>query len=146
MKMATLYKIFLKTIMVKELYTINVNEPLSKVWDIFKTYGIRYLPVVDDKGILEGIITQRDLYRIESPRITLDGELVYDKISLDGYILKYVMTKEVFTLSPDDTLETAIQAMLNEKYGCIPIVDEHKYVVGIITQVDILKAVAEYFI
>jgi CBS domain-containing protein len=144
--MGKLFKVLLKTIMTKELYTININEPFSKTWDMFRTYGIRHLPVVDDKGILQGIVTQRDLFRIESPRRTQEGELMYDKESLDGHILKQVMIKEVFTLLPKDTLGAAIEAMLSEKYGCIPIVNEQKYLIGIITQADILKAVAEYFI
>jgi predicted transcriptional regulator len=71
---------------------------------------------------------------------------MYDKESLDGHILKHVMIKEVFTLLPEDTLGEAIKAMIRWKYGCIPIVNEQKCLIGIITQADILKAVAEYFI
>ena len=144
--MEDLHKILLKTIMKKEPYTLNVDAPFSRAWDIFKTYGIRHLPIVDDKGILKGILTERDLYRIQSPRIAMDGELVYDNEGLDSHVLKDVMIKEVFTLMPEDTLATAIQAVIRGKYGCIPIVNEHKYLVGIITGETILKAVAEYFI
>jgi CBS domain-containing protein len=144
--MGALAKIFLNTVMTKEPLCIDIDEPFSRVWDMFQGNNIRHLPVVDEQGILKGIITQRDLYRVESPRVTLEGELVYDKMSLDRHILKYVMTKKVFTLSPDDTLRFAIQAMIHEKYGCIPIVDEHKCLVGIVTPVNILKAIAEYFI
>ena len=144
--MEDLHKILLKTIMKKEPYTLNVYDPLSRVWDMFKTYNIRHLPIVDDKGILKGILTERDLYRIQSPRIAMDGALVYDNEGLDSHVLKDVMMKEVFTLMPDDTLATAIQAVIRWKYGCIPIVNEHKYLVGIITEETILKAVAEYFI
>ena len=144
--MEKLYKIFLKDIMVKKPYTIDINEPFSKVWEAFKIYDIRHLPVIDSKGILRGIVTQRDLYRIVSPHITTESNLVYDKMDLDRYILKHVMTKEVITLSPNSTLRNAIDLMTVAKYGCIPIVDDNKYLLGIITQIDILKAVTEYFI
>ena len=140
------HRILLKTIMTKKPYTININEPFSDAWDMFKTYDIRHLPVVDDDGILKGIVTQRDLYRIQSPRVALEGELLYDRATLDSHILKTVMVKEVFTLLPDDTLGAAIQAMARERYGCIPVVDEHKYLVGIVTQANIFKAIAEYFV
>ncbi|MFA6610677.1 MAG: CBS domain-containing protein [Candidatus Omnitrophota bacterium] len=144
--MDKLYKIFLKTIMIKEPHVINIGEPFSRTWDMFKTYDIRHLPIVDDNGILKGIVTQRDLYRIESPRMTQDGELMYVKDSLDAHILKQVMTRDVFTLSPDDTLGTALDAMIREKYGCIPIVDDRKHLVGIITRANVLETVSEYFI
>ena len=76
----------------------------------------------------------------------MESNTVYDKMDLDRYILKYVMTKEVVTLSPNSTLRNAIDLMTVAKYGCIPIVDDNKYLLGIITQIDILKAVTEYFI
>lgn len=141
-----LHKVFLKDIMVKKACTINIDEPFSRVWDILRSLSIRHLPVVDDNGILKGIVTQRDLYRIVSPHKTMEGELVYDKMDLDRHILKYVMTKDVVTLSPEHTLRHAIDLMINSKYGCIPIVDDNNCLLGIITRVDALKAAAEYFI
>jgi len=141
--MEDLRKIFLKDVMINKVYTINIDEPFSRVWDIFRSLGVRHLPVVDDNGILQGIVTQRDLYRIVSPHRTMEGELVYDKMDLDKHILKYVMTKEVVTLSPDDTLRAALELMINSRYGCIPVVDENKYLAGIITQIDVLKMVLD---
>ncbi len=131
--------------MIKDPRTIDIDESFSKVWEIFKEYDIRHLPVIDNNRILRGIITQRDLFRIASPRITLEGELIYNKLDLDRHILKYVMTKEVFSLSADDTLGSIIKAMIYKKYGCIPIVDNNKFLVGIITQIDVFRAIVEYF-
>jgi acetoin utilization protein AcuB len=139
-------KILLKDVMVKDPCAIDIDESFSKVWDLFKQYDIRHLPVIDSSGKLKGIVTQRDLYRIATPRKTMEGDLVYDKADLDKHILKYVMTKEVYTLSPEDTLGSAVRAMLLNKYGCIPIVDDKKCLVGIITQIDVFKAVLEYFV
>ncbi|NQU74199.1 MAG: CBS domain-containing protein [Candidatus Omnitrophica bacterium] len=142
--MENLHKLLLKDIMVKEPFTIDIDDPFGKVWEMFRAHGIRHLPVIDDKGTLRGIVTQRDLYRTASPRKTMEGELVYDKADLDKHILKYVMTKKVVSLSPDQTLKNAVDLMVNSKYGCIPIVDSNKCLVGIVTQVDVLKVIAEY--
>ena len=144
--MANTHKVILKDIMTKDPYTIEIDEPFSRAWELFTEFNIRHLPVIDADRVLMGIVTQRDLFRVASPRKTLEGELVYDKLELDSYILKYVMTKEVFSLSVDDTLRSAIRAMMYNKYGCIPVVDKKKILKGIITQVDMLKAVAEYFV
>jgi CBS domain-containing protein len=144
--MENLYRIFLSDIMVKNPYTININEPFSEVWEVFNTYNIRHLPVIDDNKVLRGLVTQRDLYRIASPRKTIEGELLYDKMDLDQYILERVMIKEVHTLSAHHTLKDAIDLLTTTKYGCIPIVDDNKHLVGIITPLEVLKAVAECFI
>lgn len=144
--MDNLRRIILNDIMIKNPYTIDINEPFSQVWEMFNIYNIRHLPVIDSNKVLRGIITQRDLYRIVSPRKTLDGELMYDKMDLNKYMLEHVMIKEVHTLSGRHTLKNAIDLLTTTKYGCIPIVDDNKHLVGIITAVEILKAVAEYFI
>jgi CBS domain-containing protein len=52
------------------------------------------------------------------------------------------MTKDVLTLGPNDTLAKALNIMAITKYGCLPIVDENKKLLGIVTQIDILKAIA----
>ncbi len=130
--MITLNRIYLKEVMVTTPHTIGVEEPFSKVVEIFSTKKIRHLPVIDEFAVLRGIISQRDLYRITSPRKDEEGLLIYDKASLDKYVLKYVMTKEVFTLSQDDTLGKAITSMVTHKYGCIPVVDNEKHLLGIV--------------
>ena len=56
------------------------------------------------------------------------------------------MTKDPFTLGPLDTLDRAIDVMVSSKYGCILVVGEFKQLIGILTQIDALKAVAKYYI
>lgn len=141
-----LHRILIKDVMVPKPFTIGVDEPFSRVWDIFKIHKVRHLPVLDESRHLKGIITQRDLYKTISPRKTMDGNFIYDKHELDRYILKHIMEKSVFTLSPSDTLGKTIDVMVRHKYGCIPIVDEKKYLVGIVTQIDVLRAIAKYFL
>ncbi|MFC1594163.1 HPP family protein [Candidatus Omnitrophota bacterium] len=133
----------LKDIMVTKPFTIGVDEPFSRVWDIFKIHSIRHLPVLNDERKLEGIITQRDLYKIISPRKTTDGNFVYDKAELDQFILKHVMKKDVVALSPSDTLGHLVDVMVRKKYGCIPVIDETRYLAGIMTQIDVLRILAD---
>ena len=141
-----LHKILLKDVMVSKPFTIGEDEPFSRVWDIFRIHKIRHLPVLDNARHLKGIITQRDLYRTISPYKTMDGNSVYNKTDLDRYILKHIMTKEVVVLSCNDTLGKAIEVIVQSKYGCIPIINKDRYLEGIVTQIDVLRAIAEHFI
>jgi len=100
--------------------------------------------VIDEKNILRGIVTQRDLYRIISPIKDEEGETFYNKEALDKYILKYTMTKKLTTLKADDTLAAAVGIMAKNKYGCIPIIDDGNHLIGIVTQMDVLKKIANY--
>src|SRR3989338_663504 len=134
-----LNKVKLQEIMVDRVIAIREDESFSRVEEIFRERHIRHLPVVNSEFKLVGIITQRDLYRITPPRKDDEGKMVYDKEILDGYILKNVMTKNPFSLSPNNTVAEALLVMVDKKFGCIPITDQFKTLVGIVTQIDILR-------
>ncbi len=128
--------------MVDRVIAIREDEPFSRVEEIFRERHIRHLPVVNGGFKLVGIVTQRDLYRITPPRKDDEGKLIYDKDILDGYILKNVMTKNPFVLTPNNTAAEALLAMVDKKFGCIPIIDQFKTLVGIVTQLDMLRIAA----
>ncbi len=134
--------ILMEDVMVKDPHVLDIDDKLSTAEEYFHLYNIRHLPVIDKAGVLVGIFSQRDLYRLLAPRRGVDGEEIYDKMELDDFILKEVMTKNPFTLRPNDTLDKAVKAMVTEKYGCIPRVDDQNTRVGIVTQIDVLKAIA----
>ena len=138
--------------------TLEVNSPFSKVEEMFVNQHVRHLPIVDSKGVLVGIITQKDLYKLVSPRKIvektlsfdgskiLDGNAYYSKEVLDAYILKYVMTKEVYTLKVNDTVGDAIHSIVSHEISSVVIVDDKKKVLGIITTFDIIKLADKIFL
>ena len=136
-------KVKVKEVMVEDPITIDVNEPFSHVEEKFGAHQIRHLPVIDKDEILVGLMTQRDLYRIQPPRILEDGGQFYDKQLLDSNILEHVMIRNPKTLRPDDHVADAIIIMAEKKYGCIPIVNPNGVLLGIITQTDILRMAAQ---
>jgi len=135
----------LKDIMTKDVITIKVDRPFSEVPKKMKEYHVRHLPVVDGSNKLLGLITQRMMYKIISPRKLMDGEWHYDEEMLNNVILKHVMVKEIYALSPEQSLGKALMKMVYSKYGCIPVVDGNNRVVGIVTREDILKLAADIY-
>ncbi len=134
----------LSKIMVTSPKTVDIETPFSQVEILFRKHRIRHLPVVDEKMFLHGVITQTDLYRTVAPIKSLDGDFVYSKEALDKYILKYIMTKEVVTLCPEDSFSSAMEIMVRRRYGCVPVIDKENILVGIITQIDILQTISKY--
>lgn len=124
--------------------TIVEYEDFHVVKDKLEFHDIRHLPVVDDSGRLVGLISQRHLYRIVSPRRLDNGGWFYDKDTLDSFILKNVMVRDPYTLKPENTLEDAMQAMVQYKFGCIPIVDGSNRPVGILTRDSVIDFLLKY--
>ncbi len=145
--MTVLHKILIKDIMVTKVISLGLDAKFSQVWEMFTVHKIRHLPVVNHEKKLKGLITQRDFYRIVPPRreVEDDGSFYLNE-ELDKFILQKVMTQSVMTLLPQDTLGKAINVMVTRKYGCLPIVDEKGILVGILTQTDALRAIANYFL
>ncbi len=119
--------------------TVKETDDLHVVQDKFITHDIRHLPVLNDAGCVVGLISQRHLFKVHSPRRLEDGSWYYDQEMLDGFILKNVMIKEPFLLQADNTLHEALSAMAKSRFGCIPVVDRYRLPLGIITRSDILK-------
>lgn len=134
-----LRSIKLKDMMSAPVISIQEFEDFHVVKDKMETYDIRHLPVVDANGRLCGLISQRHLYRIHSPRRLENGGWYYDKEMLDGFILKRVMVHEPYALKADSTLEEAMHAMVHFKFGCIPVVDALHKPVGIITRDTVIE-------
>jgi len=130
---------FLKDIMIPDPVTLDIDASFCKVAQIFQEKDIRHLPIVNSQGLILGIISQRDLNRITSPQKGPNGQYLYDSVELTKYILKQHVIHKVFTLSPDDTLEKAVELMSQHKLGCIPVVNSDGRVIGIITVTDVMK-------
>jgi acetoin utilization protein AcuB len=99
---------------------------------------VRRLPVLDGRGALLGIVSDKDLlYVSPSPATTLatwEIPELLDKLSVEK-----VMTRDVITASEDTPLEAAARIMADNRIGGLPVV-QGEAVVGIITETDLFKA------
>jgi CBS domain-containing protein len=129
----------IKEVMASPVITVKDRDDFALVQEKIALYDVRHLPVINDAGCIVGLISQRDLYQIHSPRRLEDGSWYYDKDALNQFLLVKVMLPNPFTLQPDNCLVEAIEAMVRFKFGCIPIVDDYKRPCGILTRDRILK-------
>ena len=95
------------------------------------------LPVMKN-GDLVGIVTDRDLKRASaSDASSLEiHELLY---LLSKIKVKDIMTKNPITVPQDFTVEETAEILMKNKISGVPVVNEKKQVVGVITQNDLFK-------
>lgn len=126
--------------MSKPPIVVAPKTPISDALKLMRDRKIRRLAVVDAKGRLVGIVSDKDLLHAEpSPATSLSiWEIAY---LLGKITVGQVMTSDVLTVNPTTPLEEAAQIMVDRKIGGLPVVEGHQ-IVGVITETDIFKVFA----
>jgi acetoin utilization protein AcuB len=126
-------------IMSETIVTVEMDDSLMVVKEIFDKVRLHHLLVVES-GILFGVISDRDLLKALSPNIGSVSETVGDLATLSKRAHQ-IMTRRPVTLSRKAGIHDAIEVFKNHKISCIPIVDEERKPVGIISWRDVLGVV-----
>lgn len=128
----------IKDWMSKDVAVVDEEMSMMKASKLLKERDIRRLPVVDKKGRIVGILTDRDIKEASpSKATTLDVHELYYLLS--EIKVKDIMTPKPITIHVNDTVEKAAVVMLDKKVEGLPVVDDDSKVVGIITGGDIFK-------
>ena len=122
-------------VMTRAPLTVTATETIGEADDLMSQNKIRQLPVVKGKELV-GIITDRDLLSFLSGSLLASPE--QRELALKTRV-REIMTSDPITVGPDDDLEEAVELLIEEKVGGIPVVDETEGLVGIVTYVDVLR-------
>ncbi len=110
--------------------TIGRRESLTTAHRLMRDHRIRHLPVLEH-GELIGVLSQRDLYFLETIRgVDLDQDVVEDAMSTDAY-----------AVGPEAGIGSVAKHMARYRYGCAVVLERGK-VVGIFTATDALRLVS----
>jgi acetoin utilization protein AcuB len=121
--------------------TITEDTPIHHALKSMRDEKVRRLPVLNKKGELVGIVSERDLlYASPSPATSLSIHEIHYLVS--KITVGEVMTRDVITVSEYTPLEEAARIMADNKIGGLPVVRDGK-LVGIITESDLFKIFTE---
>ena len=108
--------------MITNPVTMTKDKTTKDAFEIMSMYHVSGLPIVDNNGVLVGILTARDL----------------KYITPDDTKISEVMTHENLITAPEGTtLEEARQILWNHRIEKLPIIDKANHLVGLITTKDI---------
>lgn len=130
-----------RDIMTTEVATLGRNDSLQLARDIMTLGRVRHFPVVDEDGKVVGVVSQRDLYKASLGSVMKYGEKA-QRAFLESIAVKEVMSEPPITVPPHTSVQAAARLMMEKKIGCLPVLEGSK-LVGIVTETDMLKLVAE---
>jgi len=112
--------------------TVSPDDPLSFAARILREHRFHHLPVVEG-GRLVGILSDADLRNASYGTMPAEGGTAED------LPVREAMRTEVWSVTPDDSVEDALLILSREKFGALPVLSGNR-LVGIITRADLLNA------
>jgi CBS domain-containing protein len=123
---------FVSDILVRKGALVHSVVPTTSVAEIAQQLSGRRIGsvlVLDDQSAVAGIVSERDLVRAFATHGTKALELE----------ARQVMTRDVVTCDPDDTIEEVMQAMTSGRFRHLPVVRRGE-LLGLVSIGDVVKA------
>ena len=135
-------KLQVQDLMTEKVLSIQAGEDLGKLNDLMAEIHVRHVPVVEADGELIGLVSQRDLLRSALDTIGVLPQ-AEQKDLLSNTTVREIMVADPETAEPTQDIDEAGRTMLENKLGCLPVVEGGR-LVGILTEADFIKFVVNH--
>jgi len=147
----------------KHVIVVWEGTPLKAAIEIMDLAGFRGLPVINENGTMVGIIDDSDIIKVSDVEVgskmsqmsgrsegdswTWDSEdrvyITKSQLKIPNKLVRDVMTKELVTISRKTPISRVAQLMKQNQVEQTPVVSSEGKLVGIIRDIDLLRALAE---
>ena len=125
-------------IMTRDVFPLKMDQTLNVVRLLMRTVRVRHVPILNDREEFVGLLSHRDLLAYSISKLADIDPL--EQREIDRHILiRDVMRTNIATTTADTPLTAALKMMRENKFGCLPVVDEKKHLIGIITDEDVIR-------
>lgn len=119
--------------MTKALVVVESTHTVDEAARLMRRHRVRHLPVVDAKGKLAGIVSQRDLLIVQS----------IPDVDAREVAVSEAMNRDVYCVQPDAALEKVARTMAENRYGACVIANKGT-LLGLFTTTDALQLLAHH--
>jgi acetoin utilization protein AcuB len=128
--------------MTTKVLTVAPETGYDQTMRLLRENKVRRLPVVDARGRVVGIVSEKDLMNAApSAATSLDRHEITSLLA--QLRVRDVMTRGAILVQESVPIEEAARLMADNKIGGLPVVDEQQNLVGIITETDIFRTMLE---
>ncbi|MEN3006896.1 MAG: CBS domain-containing protein [Candidatus Methanosuratincola petrocarbonis] len=131
-----------RSFMSKEVVFARTGTSIEEAAQTMVRKRVRRLPVLDSDGRLGGIVTIGDILRLILSEVETKDGLERDLKEISRAPVERVSSTKTVSTRPEEDLGAAAERMLDNEVSGMPVVDGQKRVLGIVSRIDILKAVA----
>lgn len=128
-------------IMTPNPISVQLNNKVSEVAEMFKKNNIHHVPVVSGASLI-GMVSKTDIDKVSFVTGYADEKAnveIYDNLSIEQ-----VMTKQVETVQSEDQIRDAAELLAKGSYHALPVM-EGEELKGIVTSTDVIKYLLEQY-
>lgn len=137
-----------RDIMTTNIISVKPDSSAQAVADLITQHQIHAVPIVNELFELQGIVAEGDFFYGHSGPVSMASYLINrttKKSKVEGKSLSEVTVGEIMTapcisVLPSLSVEEAGKLCVDKSFNTLPVVDEGKTLVGIVTAHDILKS------
>jgi len=130
-----------KDVMTAEVVTVRQETTFKEMAAVLRRYRVSALPVVDDAGLVIGVVSAGDLLAKEAladPGVAAELLRHQDVRKAQGLTAGDLMTRPAVTAAPEDPVEQAARMMHFMRVKRLPVVNSGGRLVGIVSRSDVL--------
>jgi CBS-domain-containing membrane protein len=131
-----------RTLMKPAFAVLTPDSPIFDAAAMMGARGVRHLPVVDAEQRVVGILSDRDVRTaLGDPRRFLDDPRARDGVQ--GRAVREFMSSRVVTVGPNMSAAVAIERLLADQVGALPVVADDGKLIGMLSYVDVIQALKD---
>ena len=130
------HRLTVADIMSREVVTLTEDDTLADARTCMERGRVRHLPVLRD-GKLVGLVTHRDMLAASFSVFSQVSEQEERRVLAQVPVAE--LMHDVVTATPEMSVREAARVLLDNRFGCLPVVDRNGTLVGIVTEADFLR-------
>jgi len=111
--------------------SIGTGESVAMALRLMRERAIRHLPVVAPRQRVVGILSEREVLR---------QQVALGSTAAGARTVREAMVPSPIVVRDDEDAEEARRILVQSGVGCLPVVDAHRQLVGVLTRTDLLRA------
>ncbi len=124
---------------------IAQNTAITEAVKVMLNKGVKRLPVVNNQGLLTGIVSRIDVFRsIAKESARREAAKPMDLSEQDTPLVEDIARRQNMTVAPDSSVEDALEMLESDDLHCVAVVDRAGRLLGLLSDQELLNAFGGY--
>lgn len=115
---------------------------LKDAHDLMREKNIRHIPVIDEQGLLVGMLTQKVMMAAVIGLLAKYGATALERREKQQLVADLMLT-DFATVTAEQSLAEVAAFFVKNRHGCLPVITAENKLIGILTSSDFVRLAAE---